>query len=239
MSGIFIDAARLFEIAGLNILLSGDNVIVVGMAIRNLPTAQGRISSAAGISGAILVQTAATLMVASLLRLPAVSLTGGILLTLIAVRLARKDGLRRQPAADIQAGSLLGSIMTVIVAYLLMSLDNILAVAAAGREHPALMVFGLVLSGAVLIPASLVIANLMRRYPLTLTIGAAVVGWTAGSMIAALLPPLGDILQGRILQLFIPAVTTAAVVTCPWWWTRDRVSLSAGPAVRNGNRGCQ
>ncbi|HXR35082.1 MAG TPA: YjbE family putative metal transport protein [Candidatus Binataceae bacterium] len=232
MSWVFIDAARLFEIAGLNILLSGDNVIVVGMAIRNLPLARRRISSAAGISGAVLVQTAATLMVASLLEVPAVSLAGGILLILIAIRLARKDGPRWQPAADDQAGSLLGSIMTVIVAYLLMSLDNILAIAAVGGEHPALLAPGLALSGAFLIPASLMIANLMRRYPVTLSIGAAVVGWTAGSMIAAWLPPLGEILQGRILQLFIPAVTTVMVVTSPWWWKRDRGAQPARPAVK-------
>ncbi len=232
MSWVFIDAARLFEIAGLNILLSGDNAIVVGMAIRNLPPARGRIASAAGISGAVLVQIAATLMVASLLELPAVSLAGGILLIWIAIRLARQDGPRRQPAADVQAGSLLGSIMTVIVAYLLVSLDNILAVAAVGREHPALLALGLALSGALLIPASLVIANLMRRYPMTLSIGAAIVGWTAGSMIAALMPPLGEILQGRSLQLFIPAVTTVVVVTSPWWWMRERGAEPAGPAVK-------
>ncbi len=230
MSRVFIDAARLFEIAGLNLLLSGDNVIVVGMAIRNLPPARGRISSAAGISGAVLVQTAATLMVASLLELPAVSLAGGILLIWIAIRLAREDGHRWQPAADHQAGSLLGSIMTVIGAYLLVSLDNILAVAAVGREHPALLALGLALSGALLIPASLVIANLMGRYPVTLSIGAGVVGWTAGSMIAALLPPLGQILQGRILQLFIPAVTTVVVVTSPWWWMRRRGAQPAAAA---------
>lgn len=231
MSRIFIDAARLFEIAGLNIILSGDNVIVVGMAIRNLPPAQGRISSAAGIGGAVVVQTVATLMVASLLELPAVSLAGGILLILIAIRLARQDGLRSQPA-DIQAGSLPGSIMTVIVAYLLMSLDNVVAVAAVGREHPALLALGLAFSGALLIPASLLTANLMRRYPLTLRIGAGLVGWTAGSMIAALLPPLSEILQGRIVQLFIPAVTTVGVVTSPWWWMRERGAEPAGPAVK-------
>jgi YjbE family integral membrane protein len=232
MSWLFIDAARLFEIAGLNLLLSGDNVSVVGMALRNLPPARRRISSAAGISGAVLVQTAATLMVASLLELPAVSLAGGILLILIAIRLAREDGHRWQPAADHQAGSLLGSIMTVIGAYLLMSLDNILAIAAAGREHPALLALGLALSGALLIPASLVIANLMGRYPVTLSIGAGVVGWTAGSMIAALLPPLGEILQGRTLRLLIPVVITVVVVTSPWWWMRDRGAQPARPAVK-------
>ena len=62
----------------------------------------------------------------------------------------------------------------------------------------------------------------MRRYPVTMRVGAGIVGWTAGSMIAALEPPLGEILRGRILQLFIPAVTTVVVVTSPWWWMRRR-----------------
>src|SRR5260370_3562478 len=181
MSWVLIDAARLFEIAGLNLLLSGDNAIVVGMAIRRLPPAQRKIASAAGISGAVLLQTAATLTVASLMKLPAVSLAAGILLTFIAIRFLLENGNTHKAVQIYSDRGLAHAIMIVIGAYLVMSLDNILAIAAVGRGHSALLILGLLLSGGLLVPASLLIAKLMRPYPVTLTLGAGILGRTAGS----------------------------------------------------------
>jgi YjbE family integral membrane protein len=218
------DAARLFEIIGVNILLSGDNVVAVGMAIRNLPTTQAEIASGAGIGAAVLLQIAATLTVARLLKLPAVSLAGGFLLCVIAVRLTRENGDLPQPTVHaFPDQGLYRSIMTVTGAYFVMCLDNILGIAAVGRGHPMLLVAGLLLSSAVIIPASLVIANLMRRYPLTLTVGAGILGWVAGSMLAAVASRLGHLLTGRVTQFLIPAAMTVIVVTSPLWWrSRNR-----------------
>ncbi len=215
----FNDAARLFEVAGVNILLSGDNAVVVGMAIRNLPAAQRKVASAVGISGAMLVQTAATLTVASLLEYPVVLLAGGFLLVWIAIRLLRDNGNAQE---TVRCGrtdqDLHRSIITVAGAYLVMCLDNTLAIAAVGRGYPALLVFGLLLSAALLVPASLLIANLMKRYPVTLAVGAGILGWTAGSMIAAVLSPLGESLCVRFTQLITSVVMTVVVVTSPLWW---------------------
>jgi YjbE family integral membrane protein len=218
------DAARLFEIVGVNILLSGDNAIAVGMAIHNLPTTQGRIASAAGIGAAILLQIAATLTVARLLKLPAVSLAGGFLLCVIAIRLTRKDGDLPQPTPHaFPDQGLYRSIMTVTGAYFVMCFDNILAIAAVGRGHPVLLVVGVLLSSAVIIPASLVIANLMKRYPVMLAIGSAILGWVSGSMLAAVASRLGHSPIGPVTQILIPAVITVIVVTSPWWWrSRNR-----------------
>jgi predicted tellurium resistance membrane protein TerC len=111
----------------------------------------------------------------------------------------------------------------VIGAYLVMSLDNILAIAAVGRGRSALLILGLLLSGGLLVPASLLIANLMRRYPVTLTIGAGILGWTAGSMLAVVHGNVDEALHGHINRLFIPAVMTVVVVTSPLWRRpRDR-----------------
>jgi YjbE family integral membrane protein len=218
MSRVLIDAARLFEIAGLNLLLSGDNAIAVGMAIRRLPPAQRKIATAAGIIGAVLLQIVATLTVASLLKLPAVSLAGGILLAFIAIRFLRENGNSREPAVQAHFDQgLPHAIMMVIGAYLVMSLDNILAIAAVGRGYSALLILGLLLSGGLLVPASLLIANLMRRYPVTLTIGAGILGWTAGSMLAVVLARVDQALYGQINRFFIPAVMTVVVVTSPLW----------------------
>jgi YjbE family integral membrane protein len=223
------DAACLFEIIGVNILLSGDNAIAVGMAIRNLPTTQGEIASAAGIGVAALLQIAATLTVARLLKLPAVSLAGGFLLCVIAVRLMRKNGNLPEPTAHAFADQgLFRSIITVTGAYFVMCLDNILGTAAVGRGHPILLVVGLLLSSAVIIPASLVTAKLMRRYPLTLTVGAGILGWVAGSMLAAVASRLGHLLSGRVIQFLIPAVVTVIVVTSPLWWRSRAGALQPG-----------
>ena len=233
MNSTAADAARLVEIIGVNILMSGDNAVAVGMAIRNLPTVQGEIASTAGIGAAVILQIAATLTVARLLTLPAVSIACGFLLCVIAVRLARQHGdLPQSPVYAFPKQGLSRSIMTVTGAYFITCLDNIVGIAAVGRGHPMLLVAGLLLSSALIIPASLVIAGLMKRYTIVLTIGAAILGWVAGSMLAAVASQMGYWLTGPVTQYLIPAVTTAIVVTSPLWWrSGNRNTQGAIPAL--------
>jgi len=212
------DAARLLEIIGVNILLSCDNAVVVAMTIRHLSAAQRSIVSTAGIAGAVLLQIAATLTVARLLAMPPVTLAGGVLLCVIAIRLLRQNGNASEPAIpDGSYRSLPASIAAVAAGYFMMSLDNILGVAAVGRGHPWLLTAGVLLSSAVLIPASLLVTRLMQRYRLTLTIGAGIVGWVAGSMLAAVVLPLIHPQGMRAAELFLPIATTAIVLTSPLW----------------------
>ncbi|HEY2105861.1 MAG TPA: YjbE family putative metal transport protein [Candidatus Binataceae bacterium] len=225
MNSTAAEAVRLFEIIGVNILLSGDNAVAVAMAIRNLPSTQGQIASAAGIGAATLLQIGVTLTLARLLKLPAVSLAGGLLLCVIAIRLTRRNaGLPHPPIHPFAGGGLYRSIMTVSGAYFVMCLDNIVGVAAVGRGHPILLIAGLLLSSAVIIPASLLTARLMRRYPATLAAGAGILGWVAGSMLAAVASRMGHPLSGPGIQFLIPALITVIVVTSPLWWrSRDRL----------------
>jgi YjbE family integral membrane protein len=214
------DAIRLLEIAGVNILLSGDNAIIVAMAIRNLPSAQRETASAAGIGLAILAEAAVTLTVAWLLGFAPVTFIGGILLAVIAIGLTRNNrGESPDVIAHHEAGkSLLRAIVEVAGAYLVGCVDNILGVAAVGRGDAWLLVLGLTLSGAVLVPASVAIAALMRRFPLILKLGAAILGWTAGSMMTAAVARLFHKLRSSTSQLLIPALMTILVVTSPLWW---------------------
>ena len=228
MNSAAADAARLFEIIGMNILLSGDNAVAVGLAIRDLPRKQAEIASLAGIGAALLLQIAATLTLARLLKLPAVSLAGGFLLCVIAVRLMRNGNLPQPAVHAFPNQNLYRSIVTVSGAYFVMCLDNILGTAAVGRGHPILLVVGLLLSSAVIIPASLVIGNLMKRYPLTLTAGAAILGWVAGSMLGAVASRLGHLLTSPVAQFLIPAVITIIVVTSPRWWRSGAGTAQAG-----------
>ena len=115
--------------------------------------------------------------------------------------------------------------MIVTVTYFVMCPDNILAIAAVGRGHPWLLILGLLLSSVLILVASLVIASLIKRYPVTLIVAAAILGWVAGSMLAAGAVQMGRLLTGRITELVIPAVMTVIVVTSPWWWRCRREEL--------------
>jgi YjbE family integral membrane protein len=221
------DAARLLEIVGMNVMLSGDNAVVVGMTVRNLRGAQRRVAATAGVVIAMLLQTAATLTVAELLRLPIVSLVGGLLLCVIAIRLLQDNGSGPQISLPHVGRGPLGSMLKVAVIYLVMSPDNILAIAAIGRGHPWLLVAGLLVSSTVIIPASLIIANLMKRYPMILTVGAGLVGWVAGSMLAGALR-LDHILAGQLTRFFVPTLITVAVLTSPLWYRMGNRTTQAG-----------
>ena len=213
------DLFLLAEICGINLILSGDNALVVGMSLRKLPAHQRKTVSALGITAAVLVQYAATLTVASLLQLYAVSCIGGILLVWIAINLLRDNG----SSANWLDGSstILLSTLTVMVEYLVMCPDNILAVAAVARTHAIVLALGLILSGGALIPGSLLVARLMKRYPLIVTAGAALLGWTAGTMISSGITSNA----GRMAISFASAVI---VMTSPWWLGSRSVMLQ-GP----------
>lgn len=206
----------------MNSILSGDNLVVVGLALRQLPVAQRKTASVAGITGAVIIEIAATLLVASALRFPPVECVAGVLLTWIAIRLVRNnpassDSLN-EPPTDLRH-----PIVTVTTGYLVMCIDNVLAVAALARGHPLPLAVGLLLSCALLIPGSLLIANLMRRYPLLVTAGAAVLGWTAGTMMAAVFPRFRNSLGSEIMQPVMALLMAVVVVTSPLWWPdRDR-----------------
>lgn len=178
-----IDAAffaALFEIIIINLVLSGDNAIVIALASRNLPTAQKKKAIIYGTLGAILLRILLTFVVVWVLRIPLLMVVGGALLMWIAFKLlADKDD-----KVDVKAGAnLWQAVQTIIVADLVMSLDNVLAVAAAASGHYLLLILGIALSIPIIVFGSTVILKLMERYRAIIYIGAAILGWTAGEMI--------------------------------------------------------
>ncbi len=227
MSWGFAEAALLTEIVAVNLMLSGDNAIVVALAIRKLPPAQRKIASSVGIRVGVVAQILATLTVASLLQAPIVSCVGGGLLGWVGIRLLQ-DHRGDQSSFTDGRTSFLNAIMIVAAAYLLESLDNILAIAAIGQGHPVLLAVGLLLSCEFLVLGSLVVAELMRRYPLLVTLCAGVVGWIGGAMITAALSRWGAGFDGQLAQLSVPFLMTIVVVSSPFWWpARDRGNLPA------------
>ncbi len=172
------------QIIVIDILLSGDNAVVIALACRNLPENQRRLGVFWGVGGAIALRVVLTFFAVALLTLSYVKLVGAVLLMWIGIKLVlpqKQEGGHEIAAA----GNLLTAIRTIIVADLVMSLDNVVAVAAAARDSVFLLIFGLALSIPLMVWASQLILRLMDRFPVIILGGGALLGWIAMSMAIA------------------------------------------------------
>jgi YjbE family integral membrane protein len=174
----------LLKIIWVNILLSGDNAVVIALAARNLAPRQQRLAILGGSGAAIVLRIVLTIFAVQLLQYPFLKLIGSVLLVWIGVQLLAGD----DDDGDIQASdSLVTAIRTILVADLVMSLDNVIAVAAAANSAPEqyrllLLVLGLGLSIPLIIFGSTLLLKLMERFPVIITLGAALLGYVAGEM---------------------------------------------------------
>ena len=172
--------AALLEIIGVNIVLSGDNAVVIALACRRLPPKQQRLAIFFGAAGAIVLRALLTMFAALLLARPNLKLVGGVLLLWIAVKLLlpEDDG---DGETEGKAG-MFAAIKTIVIADLVMSLDNVLGVAAVARGDVVLLVLGLLISMPLIIYGSTLIMRLMGRFPVLITLGAALLGYVAAEM---------------------------------------------------------
>jgi YjbE family integral membrane protein len=169
----------LAQIMMINIVLSGDNAVVIALASRSLPPRQQRQAILFGSFGAIALRIILTFFAVMLLGLPFLKLIGSVLLGWIGIAMLVPE----DDEADIDgAAHLWSAIKTIIVADLVMSLDNVLGVAAAAKGNVVLLVLGLGISIPLIIYGSTLILKLMTRFPIIITIGGAVLGWVAGEM---------------------------------------------------------
>jgi len=168
------------EIILVNILLSGDNAVVIALACRNLSQRQRRYGIFWGVLGAIGLRILLTFFAMSLLVYPWLRLVGAALLLWIGVKLVAEDdsGEHKVKASD----RLLTAVGTIIVADLVMSLDNVVAVAAAAKGNLPLLVFGLVISIPIVIVGSQIIMKLIERFPVLVLAGGGLLGYIAGEM---------------------------------------------------------
>lgn len=170
----------LFEIIGVNIVLSGDNAVVIALACRTLPTPQQRVAILAGSAGAIALRIVLTGFAAVLLSKPYLRLVGGILLIWIAIKLLLPETEADGDAQD--KSGMFDAIKTIVIADFVMSLDNVLGVAAVAKGDLALLILGLVISMPLIVYGSTVIMKLMERFPVVILLGAALLGYVAGDM---------------------------------------------------------
>jgi YjbE family integral membrane protein len=167
------------QIMMINIMLSGDNAVVIAMASRALPPKQQRQAILFGSFGAIFLRVILTFFAVMLLTLPGLKLVGAVLLMYIGVKMLIPEEAETHLDGHIK---LWAAIKTIIVADFIMSLDNVLGVAAAAKGNVVLLVLGLAISIPLIIYGSTLVLKLMNRYPVIITIGGGILGWVAGEM---------------------------------------------------------
>jgi YjbE family integral membrane protein len=177
----------LAKIIWVNMLLSGDNAVVIALAARALQPAQQKQAVIWGSVAAIVMRVVLTIFAVQMLQWPWLKLVGAVLLIWVGVKLLEEE----QEGAHIkQSSSPFEAIKTILIADLIMSLDNVLAVAAAADGAPAeakliLLAIGLALSIPIVIFGSSIVLKLMERFPIIITLGAMLLGWIAGEMLGA------------------------------------------------------
>lgn len=170
----------ILEIIMINIVLSGDNAVVIAMASKNLPERQRTQAVWWGAFGAVALRIVLTVAALFLLTVPYIQLAGSLLLLYIAVKLLVDD----ENHSNVKSGATLGAaIWTVIVADFIMSLDNVLAIAAIVKGDWVLLVIGILISIPLIVWGSTYILKLLHNYPILVYIGAAILGFTAGEML--------------------------------------------------------
>lgn len=211
----------LLNIIWINIVLSGDNAVVIALAARSLPPRQQSLAVGWGSGAVVAMRIVLTLFALALLQLPYLKLIGAVLLLWIGVRLLLPEG----GEANIDGReNLLAAIKTILVADLVMSLDNVIAVAAAAGDSVTLLILGLAISIPLVIFGSTLLMKVMERFPIIITAGGALLGFVAGEM-AVSDPALRDwmsanfqmvdkkpVLAGISLEVILGLVGAALVV---------------------------
>ncbi|MDI4658293.1 TerC family protein [Xanthobacter autotrophicus] len=188
----------LLQIIWIDLLLSGDNAVVIALACRSLPPQQRKWGILLGAGAAVGLRILFALAVSALLGIPFLKVVGGLLLFWIAIKLVTdNDGDSHEVAAS---DSLWKAVRTIAIADAVMSLDNVVAIAAAARGHWELFVFGLLLTIPLIIFGSQLLLRLLTRFPILIWAGAALLGWIAGEML------VGDVMSLNALQQIDPSL---------------------------------
>jgi YjbE family integral membrane protein len=175
-------AWEILEIVWINILLSGDNAVLVALACRRLPKEQRRLGVTLGALGGVVLRIVFTLLVVQAMGAPFVKLLGGVLLLYVAIDLP----VERGDQSDVEAKpELWSAVATIVAADAIMSLDNVIAIAAAAHGSAPLIIFGLALSVPIIMFSAGVLLKLFERLPMLMWAGAALLGWVAGELVAS------------------------------------------------------
>ena len=203
------------QIIAIDIVLGGDNAIIIALACRNLPKQERRAGILWGTAGAIILRVILVFFATNLMGIPGLRLIGGILLIWIGVKLLSEVKTHDLDRKINQSSNLLTAIYTIIVADFVMSLDNALAITAAAKGDIGLVVFGLLLSVPIIIWGSALIIRLMERFPVIITAGGGLLGWLGGGLMindkllaefTAMSPPVTPTVAATIGVIFVISI---------------------------------
>ena len=200
----------LIEIIWINIILSGDNAVVIALAARSLPPVQQKKAIVFGSGAAVVLRILLTVVAAELLALPYLQVVGGCLLLWIGVQLLGDEEEGDGDARNYD--NLLAAVRTILVADLVMSLDNVIAVAAAARGDMVLLILGLAISIPLVVFGASMMVKLMARFPFIITLGAALIGWVAGETVIGDVVLKGGVAAVPWLHYVAPAACALFVV---------------------------
>lgn len=216
----------LLKIVWINIILSGDNAVVIALAARGLPAHQQRKAIMFGSGAAVVLRIALTLVAAKLMQFPLVEIVGGLLLLWIGIGLLKGEDESEGSGAAARMG-MMAAVRTILLADLVMSLDNVIAVAAAAKGNMVLLTLGLAISIPLVVFGSTLMIKLMARFPAIVTLGAALIGWVAGETLTS-----DHLLEGLIqLHPWVHYAAAAAgallvVVVGKMWQARSAATSS-------------
>src|SRR5688500_12290554 len=216
------------QIILINIVLSGDNAVVIALAARSLPPQQQKQAILWGSGAAVVMRILLTIVAVQLLSLPVLKIVGGLLLLWIAVQLMLPE---EEGGGGARAGiGFWAAMRTILIADLVMSLDNVIAVAAAAKGSLTLLVLGLAISIPLVIFGSTLLLKVMERYPIIITVGAALLGWVAGEMFVTD-PLVKDWVDAaaKMLHWTAPAAGAALVVVTGTMLARRAIAARAAP----------
>ena len=183
--GFFLDPefwVRWVKIVIIDLLLAGDNALVIALAVRTLPRRQQLLGRLWGTAGAVVLRLVFIAIITVLLRVPLLQFVGGVVLVWIALKLVRQDAGGGEEGTVQQGATLMGAIWIIIVADVTMSLDNVIAIAGAAHGDLVLVAFGVALSIPIVVWASGILARLMNRHAWIIWAGGGVLGEVAGDM---------------------------------------------------------
>jgi len=216
----------LLQIIGVNIVLSGDNAVVIALAARSLQPKQQKQAIFWGSLAAIVMRVVLTIFAIQLLALPYLKLIGALLLLWIGVQLLVPEEEHGEKFAA--HSGLMAAIRTILIADLVMSLDNVIGVAAAAKGSMVLLIIGLLISIPLVIFGSTMLLKIMERFPIIITIGGMLLGWVAGDM-ATTDPVVKDWVSANFPMLHeVAEVSGALIVFAVGKWLAGRPQLKPG-----------
>ncbi|MGE8396929.1 MAG: TerC family protein [Comamonas sp.] len=212
----------IFKIIWIDVILSGDNAVVIALAARTLPAEQQRKAILWGCGFAIVLRICLTVVAAKLMQFPFLEILGGCLLLWIGVGLLKgEDEAGQDSEGSSSKGSIFVAIRTILLADLVMCLDNVIAVAATAQGDMTLLVFGLALSIPLVLFGSTLMIKLMERFPWIVLLGAGLIGWVAGETIVNDHIMIDIAAQYPALK-YIAAACGAAFVLGVGYWLKQR-----------------